>query len=109
MKPIDKAAVVAEIERRVEAIRKAFNEPGILSGVDRTYAYAQYEAFKSLFPYLDALETKEVDLKKELDYDDYIAFFKEHPEYNNGDWGFDECWVFAKYFFELGLKAQKGE
>ena len=61
MKLIDKAALVAEIERRVEAIRKAFNEPGILSGVDRTYAYAQYEAFKSLFPYLDALDTKEVE------------------------------------------------
>ena len=51
----------------------------------------------------------EVDLEKELDYDDYMSFFKEHPEYSNGDWGFDECWVFAKYFYELGLKAKKGE
>lgn len=63
---IDKDRIVAEIERRVEAIRKAFNEPGILSGVDRTYAYAQYEAFKSLFPYLDTLEVKEVDLENSV-------------------------------------------
>ena len=55
----------------------------------------------------DTLEVKEVDLKKELDYDDYMNFFEEHPNYSNGDWGFDECWVFAKYFFELGLKAKE--
>ena len=65
MKLIDKDALVAEIERRVEAIRKAFNEPGILSGVDRTYANAQYDAFKSLFPFLDTLEVKEEILDKE--------------------------------------------
>ena len=36
------------------------------------------------------------------------TFFKEHPDYSNRDWGFDECWMFAKHFFKLGLKA-KGE
>jgi hypothetical protein len=35
-----------------------------------------------------------------------MSFFKEHPEYNDKDWdwGFDECWVFANYFYELGIK-----
>lgn len=104
MKLIDKAALVAEIERRVEAIRKAFNEPDILSGVDRTYAYAQYEAFKSLFPYLDSLEVKEVDMEEEFDnYANGILAcdiqFEPFTQLHN-------C---AKHFFELGLKAQKGE
>ena len=85
MKLIDKDALVAEIERRVEAIRKAFNEPGILSGVDRTYAYAQYEAFKSLFPYLDALDTKEVEeepVSKDLEEaaDNYVGHAPEIDE-----------------------------
>ena len=51
--------------------------------------------------------SEDVDLKKELSYEDYIGFFKEHPNFPD-DWGFDECWVFAKHFFNLGLKAQKG-
>lgn len=106
---IDKATVVAEIKRRVEAIRKAFNEPGILSGVDRTYAYAQYEAFKSLSPFLDTLETKDVELEKEIK-EEYLKrrcyggknnmlVILNEPQFNE----------FAKHFFELGLKTQKGE
>lgn len=69
MKLIDKDAVVAEIEKRIKAIRKTFNEHSILSvvdrtyGVDRTYANAQSDAFKSLLPFLDTLEVKEVDLE----------------------------------------------
>lgn len=58
---------------------------------------------------LDTLEVKEIDLDKEIDYEDYIRFFKEHPECNNGDWGFEETWTFAQYCYTLGLKAQKGE
>ena len=103
MELIDKAVVVAEIERRISVLKTNESVISMLAGG------MFVNEFKDLLSFLDTLETKEVDLKKELDYDDYIAFFKEHPEYNNGDWGFDECWVFAKYFFELGLKAQKGE
>ena len=56
---------------------------------------------------LDTLEVKENNLVEELDYDDYMAFFKEYPEYSNGDWGFEETWTFAQYCYKLGLKAQK--
>lgn len=105
---ISKSAIVAEIERRVEAIRKAFNEPGILSGVDRTYANAQYDAFKSLFPFLDTLEVKEVNFEKEFD------------NYANGIMAcdvqfepFTHLYKCAKHFYELGMaarnKAQKGK
>ena len=50
MKLFDKDKVVKELERRVEAIRKAFNEPGILYGVDRTYANAM--SFSVIISYI---------------------------------------------------------
>ena len=42
------------------------------------------------------------DIKKELSYEDYIKFFEEYPNFPD-DWGFDEAWIFAKHFFELGM------
>ena len=114
MKLIDKDKIVTEIKRRVEAIRKAFNEPGILSGVDRTYANAQYDAFKSLLTFLDTIETKEVDLEKEIN--DYISnnffgsqtlgFFANRTKEEPNDQDIALC---AKHFYELGIKAKKGE
>jgi hypothetical protein len=101
---IDKSALIAEIERRIEAIRKAFNEPGILSGVDRTYANAQYDAFKSLLTFLNTLEVKDVDLEKELNViidslnDDKYEHLSIHQQLSH----------IARHFYELGLKA-KGE
>ena len=101
---IDKAAVVAEIERRKHKLLD-----NIMFERDKEWVVRTAHQLNRIILFLDDLEVKEVDLKKELDYDDYMTFFKEHPDYSNGDWGFDECWVFAEYFFELGLKAQKGE
>lgn len=95
MNLIDKSALVAELKKR---IRDYWSDSENTMGI---YPYALEEVIK----YVDTLEVKEVDLKKELDYNDYLNFFIEHPNYNNIDWGFDECWVFAKHFFELGLKA----
>ena len=58
---------------------------------------------------LDTIEVKEVDLVEEIDYKDYIRFFKEHPEYSDGSWGFEETWTFAQYCYKLGLNARKGK
>lgn len=33
-----------------------------------------------------------------------MGFFKEHPNFHD-NWGFDEAWVFAKHFFELGMRV----
>lgn len=55
------------------------------------------------------VKMEENNVVEEIDYEDYIRFFKEHPEYSNGDWGFEETWVFAQYCYTLGLKAKKGE
>ncbi len=64
---------------------------------------------QQVFSYiLQHLEVKEVDLEKELSYEDYKSFFEKYPDLSD-DWGFDETWTCAKYFFELGLKAQKEE
>ena len=95
---IDKADVVAELE-------KLYN-----LDYDNTsnLSCGKKIMLRHILLFLDTLETKEVDLKKEFDYDDYMSFFNKHPNYSE-DWGFDECWEFAKYFFELGIRAQKGE
>ena len=91
---IDKDALVAEIERLDEYYHHSKSAGG--------------QAFiESLLSFINTLEVKEVNLVEELDYDDYMTFFKEHPEYNNGDWGFEETWTFGQYCYKLGLKAQK--
>jgi hypothetical protein len=59
--------------------------------------------------YKETLEVEENDLVEELDYDDYMTFFEEHPDYIDGSWGFEETWTFGQYCYKLGLKAQKRE
>ena len=112
---IDKAAVVAEIERRISNHNKELQHA---SDEDFVSSWASDEenqklALTALIPFLNTLELKEVDLGKELD--SYFAKFKG-LEKNNWNWRTDSMNIhaqgiydFAKHFFELGLKAQKGE
>jgi hypothetical protein len=93
---ISKSALVAEIKERIETYNK-----GYANGDDR-----RANALEVLLNDIDTLEVKEVDLEKELSYEDYIGFFNEHPDFPD-NWGFDEAWIFAKHFFELGLKAKE--
>lgn len=91
---ISKSAIVSEIEKRIKEIDEIgtyLSPKGILT---------------NLLCHLNTLEVKEVDLEKELDYKDYIEFFNCHPTYNDGDWGFEEAWTFAEYFYKLGLKQK---
>lgn len=94
---IKKSALVAWIEKRLKEYR-TFPDYQIDSN---------YIELCEILSFIDTLEEKELGLEKELDYKDYTNFFNEHPNYNDGDWGFDECWVFAEYFFKLGLKANE--
>lgn len=95
---IDKAVVVAEIERRRKAIPKEEDDK-------RLKAVYGNEAFvlTDLLSFIDTLEVKEVGLDREID-----RVWKE-----NSDSIPPENWIefknIAKHFFELGLKAQKGE
>jgi len=92
---INKDTLVAEINRTLSAFENS-DAP-----IDRLRA----STLIALLSFIDTLEVKEVDLEKELSYEDYKGFFEKYPNLSD-DWGFDETWVFAKYFFELGLKTQ---
>lgn len=87
---IPKAALVAEIDRR---ILEDYNSDDVeMDEVARA-------VLASLKFYIGTLEVKEVDLEDDVD-----KILKAN------DWNFDKIdfYQFAKYFFELGLKM-KGE
>lgn len=126
---INKAALVAEILRRRKAIPK--EEDKRLKAVYGNEAFVLTE----LLSFIDTLEVKEVDLdnnmtdinfEEEIDtfmygtrnperFPDSVQVRDKHTGLRVLDW---KCYVnnpkhkidFAKYFYELGLKAvQKGE
>lgn len=108
MELIDKDAVIEKINELYSSLRE---HPGTC-GTNYILGFQQMGCI--IIDFCNSLKVKEVDLekgievKKELSYEDYARFFKEYPNFPD-DWGFDEAWVFAKYFFELGSKAQERE
>ena len=95
---IDKSTLVAEIEKNKNEM-----EP------ERDWHFDEYtngylDALKQTLSFLDTLETKEVDLEKEF-YD----FLDALTGKDNGHLSEDELFRIAEYFYELGLKTQKGE
>ena len=106
MELIDKDAVIAEIERLQDSIKA--------TAIDNSISKEQAEAYRvcvKLRSFIeDTLEVKENNLVEELDYNDYRAFFKEHPECSDDIlWGLEEAFEFGQYCYTLGLKQQKGE
>ncbi|MBQ4010723.1 MAG: hypothetical protein II604_08460 [Bacteroidales bacterium] len=102
MKLIDKDALVAEIDRKINILEKNRGYTGV-------FGDAQLDAYDNMKTFVDTLEVKEVDLEKEIkeEYlkrrcyggkDNMIVILSE-PKFN----------TIAKHFFELGLKAQKKE
>lgn len=88
-KLIDKSAVVAKIEELDEFWHLSKSPSG--------------QAFvESLLSFLDTLKTKEVDLEYEINK---VKKMQRNFEIKN-DTIVEFC---AKHFFELGIKAQKGE
>lgn len=115
---IDKDAIVAEIERRLEKISNTS------AGNDRQFAAtlgAQHYELISLVQFIDTLEVKDVDLcqeiKNRIDSLAYLYCYMEDLFNGNGEEGVypipekvtNELFEFAKHFFELGLKTQKRE
>ncbi len=107
---IEKSIIVAEIENRK---RKLLDH--IICERDKEWAVRTAHQLNRIIWFINDLEVKEVDLEKELN--DFIekqkAWVKDDRvvEYNNGD-SFNHIYDLepvAKHFFELGLKAQKGE
>lgn len=109
---IDKDALVAEIERLQMDKGRVFNE------YDAGFSEGRISVFDNILSFLNTLEVKEVDFEKEIDkfYGMYRkngqTFLLEDNE-ECVDWK-EICnpefeTAFAKHFFKLGLKAQKGE
>jgi hypothetical protein len=98
MKLIDKAAVVAEINKRI------MDAPIDCYGHQRVWAYNDVKNI------LDTLEVKEFDLDKEID--NFMVKEWDGIEENKDlyDMIKNDLSDIAKHFFELGIKAaQKGE
>ena len=98
---IDKATVVAEIERLKECNRKICG--GDFDFLKKAYPkhYYSTEIYNDILSFLDTLEVKDVDLEKE------IELVKGDYEQVDVAWNNDFDFI-AKHFFELGLKAKKG-
>ena len=97
---IDKSTLVAEIERR----------QGVLD-LDNPLGRGGMVELECLKNSLDTLEVKEVDINEEAKrkWDSFSLCYDELRGCDVVVWPY---WVYkqvCKYFFELGIKAQKGE
>ena len=86
---IDKTALVAEIEKIIE-------EPAPSHDSQCRFEDGYYGGLYKAESIIDAIEVKDVDLKKEVE------------AYRDTFYWDEDLYKFAKHFFELGL-AQKGE
>lgn len=77
MELIDKDVVIAEIERLQDSIASTVIDNRI--NKEQAEAYRVCVKLRSFIE--DTLEVKENNLVEKLDYNDYMAFFKEHPKY----------------------------
>jgi hypothetical protein len=101
---IDKSALVSEIERRRDA---ALTRQRNLESIGQETVLNEMIAneLNKILSFLNTLEVKEVDLDEELD--EWMKY-GPHTDY---PWCTipDAIKITAEHFFELGLKAQKGE
>lgn len=86
---IDKAAVVAEIERRIKEVSQIGKA---------SYEIGLCDAYKIVLRFLDTLEVKEVNLDGEIDL--WVRNLHRVPN-------FEELNKFARHFFELGTQQSK--
>lgn len=102
---IDKAVIVMIIEKLIAKYKE------ISVGIDKkgndwvdsvSMLNAKIDTLQSLLSIIYSLEVKEVDLDNELDFikDAYYYFTSDERS---------SMKKVARHFFELGLKAQKGE
>ena len=94
---IDKDALVAKIKRKRNQEVQWMDRQGYTE-----YHLGLRDGYADILSFLDSLEVKEVDLKKEIDKELDRNWYGEYIN-------LDKFRESAKHFFELGLKAQKGE
>jgi len=107
---IPKAAVIAEMKNRIDKCNTKKRSCPVNTQVEAICDNKIY-AYKELLSLLDTLETKEVDLEKEVrNYiEDNFTSVEEPDNYITTVMQLDDMVSFAKHFFELGLKTQKRE
>lgn len=106
---IDKATIVAEIERLKECNRKICG--GDFDFLKKTYPkhYYSTEIYNDILSFINTLDVKEVDLEKEIyDAEKRFGDIDEMGGYRILIFD-DDFRDILRHFFELGLKVQKGE
>lgn len=91
---IEKAAIVEEINRRILNYRDFLLKEN--PGVSELVAKSSLSAHESILRFIDSLEAKDVDLKKEIE-----RWYDESAGNYRFDWD-----RFAKHFFNLGHYSQ---
>lgn len=92
---IDKSVLVTEINRKRNYEVQWMKRQGYTD-----YNMGLRDGYVDILSYIESLEVKEVDLKKEIQSwveDNSVNGYYQEDVYET-----------AKHFFELGLKAQKG-
>ena len=104
---INKDALVAEIEKKLAdilACKKDASTPE-----ERIALTNMLRLCKGFLSFIDTLEVKEVDLEKEVNIWRHNHFHGRRDKDASGEYLERISQLdLAKYFFELGLKAQKG-
>lgn len=111
MELIDKAAVVAEIERRLDDHKDEYKHSGDI------YASVLIEEVEDILFFLNTLEVKDVDLEKESELiANGIMISVQSNKYGTNiyntkrnDFNHYHLQMAARKGIELGIKAQKGE
>lgn len=101
---IDKAKVVAEIDAKRDKIKKRiFSIP--LTGLERAVDTLIYDILGRIKDFIDTLEVKDANLNREISVWKYSISKADKSEEAINHY----VESIAKYFFELELKAQKGD
>ena len=104
---IPKDAVVAEIKRRIKT-----NKECMLGLKKLDYYQGKADALNDTISLLDTLEVKGVDLENDIQNVIHNHFFDLNGIAIVGTSSYatvDDMVYIAKHFFELGVKAQKGD
>ena len=105
---ISKSALVAEIERRILNYTKRYDELAKYEvWITAKEIEHRIQGLKEALSIINTIEVKEVDLEKEIDF----AMPSKYCWSGDGEavYSKEQMRNFAKYFFELGLKTQKGK
>ena len=93
---IDKDALIAKIKHHLQFTPESTN----------AFIEGEEHAYRTILSFLDGLGVKEVDLEEEIE--EVKHNYKVDNNRHTSICSADIEWI-AEHFFELGLKAQKGE